>query len=108
MSRRAAISPIGTGPLPRRASSASARTAYADLVVMTSKACATLRDGDDGPEEDGPLAPAASLDGSHLRAVRTAEPEFRARLDRPRRSQGDPRQRIRPALLPLVAGDAPA
>ena len=37
MSRALAISPIGTGaPRPRRASSARARPAYGDFVVMTS------------------------------------------------------------------------
>jgi hypothetical protein len=37
MSRALAISPIGTGAAgPRRASSASARTAYGDFVVMAS------------------------------------------------------------------------
>src|SRR3954467_549824 len=39
MSRRRAISPIGTGPdEPVRASSASARTAYGDFEVMVSTA----------------------------------------------------------------------
>src|SRR3954447_4328416 len=42
MSRRAAISPIGTGAEPRRASSASARTAWADFAVMTSNRRASL------------------------------------------------------------------
>ena len=37
MSRARARSPIGTGPAsPRRASSESARTAYGDLLVITS------------------------------------------------------------------------
>lgn len=44
MSRRRASSPIGTGPAsPERASSARARTAYGDFVVMESTRAQSLR-----------------------------------------------------------------
>src|SRR4051812_19596587 len=50
MSRRRAISPIGTGPAPPlRASSASARTAYGDLDVMASIAPTRLSGLDSEP-----------------------------------------------------------
>src|SRR5919199_2899551 len=50
MSRRRAISPIGTGPEPPlRASSARARTAYGDFDVMASTARASLGYACDAP-----------------------------------------------------------
>src|SRR3954451_18226632 len=50
ISRRRAISPIGTGPeLPLRASSASARTAYGDFDVMASTARPSLGYGREEP-----------------------------------------------------------
>src|SRR3954468_8772945 len=81
MSRRRAISPIGTGPDdPLRASSASARTAYGDLEVMVSNPRASL----DCPDGEGrpaypPLAAAARADGADLLPVGTTRP-----VDRPR------------------------
>src|SRR5947209_8461466 len=103
MLRLAAISPIGTGTLPRRASSARARTAQADFAVMTSNGCASLLCADAGPEEDGSLGAALGADGADLRVVGAAEPELGPGLDRPRRAQADPRERVRPADVPLVA-----
>src|SRR5437763_5005905 len=103
MLRLAAISPIGTGTRPRRASAARARTAQADFAVMTSKGCASLLCADAGPEEDGPLGAAFGADGADLRVVGAAEPELGPGLDRPRRAQADPRRRVRAPDVPVVA-----
>src|SRR3954453_14074965 len=103
MSRRAATSPIGTGASPRRASSARARTAYADFAVMTSNRQRTLLFEHDGPEEARPVAPAAGPHGRHFFLFRAAESELGPRLDRPRRPQDRARQRVRASVLPLVA-----
>src|ERR671932_1412178 len=65
MSRRRASSPIGTGPAPPvRASSASARTAYGDLVVIesTRRALDHLQPAALGGVQDGLRA----VDGAEL------------------------------------------
>src|SRR3954463_16578284 len=103
MSRRAATSPIGTGEPPRRASSPRARTAYADFAVMTSNRAASLVCGHDDAEETRPVAAATGANGRHLLLVGAAEPQLRAWLDRPRGPQDRARQRVRAALLPVVA-----
>src|SRR4051812_17707694 len=101
MSRRAAISPIGTGDAPRRASSARARTAYADFAVMTSNRRTSLLFGHDSAEEARPVGTPAAAHGCHLLLLGAAESELGSRLDRPRGAQVRPRQRVRAALLPL-------
>src|SRR4051812_25181351 len=103
MSRRAAISPIGTGAEPRRASSASARTAWADFAVMTNNRRASLLFGHDGPEEDGPLGAPARAHGRDLPVLCAAKSQLRAGLDRPRGPQDRARERVRAAVFPLVA-----
>src|SRR3954447_6847134 len=102
------MSPIGTGADPRRASSARARTAWADFAVMTSNRAASLVCGHDGPEEDGPLGASARADGGHLLLLCAAQPELRSRVDRPCRSQVRSRERVRAPVLPLVARAAHA
>src|SRR3954471_21363911 len=99
MSRRAAISPIGTGAVPRRASSARARTALADFVVITSNRRASLVCVHDGPEETRPLGASACAHGVDLLLLRAAEPQLRPGMDRPRRSQVRARRRVRAAVL---------
>src|SRR3954468_6641550 len=101
MSLRAAISPIGTGAVPRRATSAKARTALADFVVITSNRRASLVCVHDGPEEDGPLGAPNRADGGHFLLLSPAEPELRAGLDRPRRAQVHPCERVRAPVLPV-------
>src|SRR4051794_30615079 len=73
---------------------------------MTSNACATLLRANDGPTEDGlgcAVATATRADGIDLLPLGAAEPELGPRVDRPCRAQARPRERIRTAVLPLVA-----
>src|SRR3954453_7064253 len=80
MSRRRAISPIGTGPeLPERASSASARTAYGDLEVMVSKARSSLGYWHDAGQQTARVDAPAGPHGPDLLPVGPAGSVVRAR-----------------------------
>src|SRR4051812_25345173 len=104
MSRRRAISPMGTGPAPPlRASSASARTAYGAFDVIASISATRLSVLDSEPPPIGPVAAAARADGGDLLLLRAARPELGARDDRSDRAQDRAHGGVRAALLPLVA-----
>src|SRR4051812_24356431 len=55
-----------------------------------------------------PVGAPARADGRHLRPLRPARPQLRPRHDRPDRAQDHPRERVRAAHVPLVAGAAHA
>src|SRR3712207_771995 len=96
MSRRRAISPMGTGPdPPLRASSASARTAYGDFEVIASTAPTRLSSLDSEHLATRPLASAAAAHGGHLLLLGAARPQLGARDDRPDRPEDHPRVGVR-------------
>src|SRR3954453_10170593 len=70
---------------------------------MTNNRRASLLFAHDGPAEDGPLGAPARAHGRDLPVLSVAKSQLRVGLDRPRGPQDRARERVRPAVFPLVA-----